>query len=66
MTPEQIKNVQGFIEGDMNLVDGYDELTPEAQAKVDFAIKNGHVPDEDWRGVCNIYLRRGMLCSLTC
>jgi hypothetical protein len=51
VTPEQLKNVQGFIEGDMDLLEGYDELPAEAQEKVDFAIKNGHVPDEDWRGV---------------
>jgi hypothetical protein len=37
----------------MDLLDGYDEIPPEAQAKIDFAMENGHVPDEDWRGVRN-------------
>lgn len=32
------------------MVDGYDELTPEFQEKVQFALANGHVPDEDWKG----------------
>ena len=29
------------------MVDGYDELPAEFQEKVDFALKNGHIPDED-------------------
>jgi hypothetical protein len=33
------------------MVDGYDELTAEGQEKVEFALANRHVPDEDWRGV---------------
>lgn len=33
------------------MVDGYDELLAEFQEKVDFALQNGHVPDEDWKGV---------------
>jgi hypothetical protein len=33
------------------MVDGYDELPEEYQEKVEFALKNGHVPDEDWKGV---------------
>ncbi|KAF2274147.1 zf-PARP-domain-containing protein [Westerdykella ornata] len=50
VTPEQIKNVQSFIDGDMDLLEGYEELPQEEKDKVDFAIKNGHVPDEDWKG----------------
>ena len=33
------------------MVDGYDELPEEYQEKIDFALKNRHVPDEDWKGV---------------
>lgn len=33
------------------MVDGYDELPKEYQEKVEFALSNGHVPDEDWKGV---------------
>lgn len=36
------------------MVDGYDELPEEYQKKVDFALKNGHVPDEDWKGVSRL------------
>ena len=32
------------------MVDGYDELPAEFQEKIDFALKHGHVPDEDWKG----------------
>lgn len=39
------------IEDDLDLLDGYDELPPEAQEKVRRALENGHVDDEDWRGV---------------
>lgn len=37
------------------MVDGYDELPAEYQEKVKFALENGHVPDDDWKGVspCN-------------
>jgi hypothetical protein len=45
--------VQDFTEGDTDLIEGYDELPKDMQEKVDFALKNGHVPDEDWKGVCN-------------
>lgn len=51
VTPEQIKNIKNFIEGDMDLLEGYDEMPQDARDKVDFAIEHGHVPDEDWKGV---------------
>jgi hypothetical protein len=43
--------VQGFIEGDKDLVEGYGDLPADAQEKLDFALEHGHVPDEDWKGV---------------
>lgn len=35
----------------MELLEGYDELSEELQDKVGSALENGHVDDEDWRGV---------------
>lgn len=43
--------MQGFIEGDKDLVEGYGDLPADAQEKLDFALEHGHVPDEDWKGV---------------
>ena len=39
------------IEDDLDLLDGYDEIPPDVQEKVKRAIEQGHVDDEDWRGV---------------
>ncbi|KAF2653286.1 zf-PARP-domain-containing protein [Lophiostoma macrostomum CBS 122681] len=50
VTPQVIANVRDFIDGDKDLLDGYDELPTESQAKIDYALENGHVPDEDWKG----------------
>ena len=33
------------------MVDGYDELPQEFKEKVDYALKEGHVHDDDWKGV---------------
>jgi hypothetical protein len=35
----------------MEYVDGYEELPAEWQVKVQRAIEQGHVDDEDWKGV---------------
>jgi hypothetical protein len=48
-----------FLEGNMDLLEGYDELSPEVQKKVKEALDNGHVDDEDWRGEVE-YNRPGM------
>lgn len=34
------------------MFDGYDELDEESQEKVARCLKQGHVDDEDWKGVC--------------
>ncbi|CAI9633124.1 unnamed protein product [Alternaria burnsii] len=47
VTPKQIENLIETCGGDTDMVDGYDELPAEFQEKVDFALKNGHIPDED-------------------
>lgn len=51
VTPKQIENLIETTEGDTDMVDGYDELPAEFQEKIRFALENGHVPDEDWKGV---------------
>lgn len=35
----------------MDLIDGYDELDEDSQQKVYRALDQGHVDDEDWKGV---------------
>jgi len=32
-------------------LDGWEDLTPEAQEKLKQALREGHVADEDWKGV---------------
>ena len=38
-------------EGNMEYVDGYEDLKPENQEKVKRCIERGHVDDSDWKGV---------------
>lgn len=43
----------------MDLVDGFDALPEDVQEKVERALEQGHVDDEDWNGVratCPCYL----------
>lgn len=59
MTPQQIANIIDQIGGldgldvnnDLDILDGYDELPQWAQDKIKDALVNGHVDDEDWKGV---------------
>jgi hypothetical protein len=51
VTPKQIANLNETIEGNLEYLDGYDEITPDLQEKVRIALEQGHVADEDWRGV---------------
>jgi hypothetical protein len=39
----------------MDLIDGYEELPEECQEKVRRSLKELHVDDEDWNGVCGDY-----------
>ncbi|KAI7277127.1 hypothetical protein KC335_g127 [Hortaea werneckii] len=57
VTPEVLHNWHEKAEGDMELIDGYDELPEDAQDKVKRALEQGHVDDEDWKGdvECNRY-----------
>jgi hypothetical protein len=51
VTPAQVANLIEESGGDTDMVDGYDDLPADLKEKVDFALENGHVPDEDWKGV---------------
>ena len=46
-----IANINETIEGDLEMLDGYDELNEDLQEKVRRALADGHVADEDWNGV---------------
>ncbi|GAB7339368.1 hypothetical protein MBLNU457_6009t1 [Dothideomycetes sp. NU457] len=49
VTPKQIENLQSECEGDLTLIDGYDELDDNWKEKVSRAVEQGHVDDEDWK-----------------
>jgi hypothetical protein len=55
-TPKQIANVKNDITGDsedpdFSRLDGFDELNTDLQAKIRKAIEEGHVEDDEWKGV---------------
>lgn len=51
VTPKQLANLNETIEGNFDYLDGYEEITPEMQGKVKVALEQGHVDDNDWKGV---------------
>lgn len=51
MTPKQIENLLETCGNDTDMVDGYDELPANFQEKIKYALENGHVHDDDWKGV---------------
>lgn len=72
VTPKQIANIQdqiGDLEGiDLDndlgdILDGFDELTPESQDEVKYALRNGHVRDEIWKGVRDLFPLSASLMS---
>jgi hypothetical protein len=48
-----VKAIGGLeaFEKDHNVLDGYDEVDEENQEKIRTALQEGHIPDEDWKGV---------------
>lgn len=55
VTPKIIANLKETLTGssgeiDYTLLDGYEELSPENQAKVRKALEQGHVADSEWKG----------------
>lgn len=65
MTPAQVANLIEESGGDTDMVDGYDELPQDMKEKVDFALENGHVADEDWKGVCTATTTATYECSIS-
>lgn len=59
VTPKQIGNIIEQLGGhdgldldkDLDILDGYEELPLEHQDKIRYALENGHVNDDDWKGV---------------
>ena len=51
VTPKQISNIEETIEGNLDFLDGYDEIDEDSQAKVRKALEDGHVADDEWKGV---------------
>ena len=51
VTPKQVENLKESIENNVDLFDGYDELPEDIQEKMRRALEQGHVDDEDWKGV---------------
>lgn len=51
MTPTSIANMNEVIDNNFDYLDGYDELSEDVQEMVRRAFEQGHVDDEDWRGV---------------
>ena len=51
VTPKQLGNLSETIDGNFDYLDGYEDLTPELQEKVKLALEQGHVDDNDWKGV---------------
>ncbi|OJJ60607.1 hypothetical protein ASPSYDRAFT_87184 [Aspergillus sydowii CBS 593.65] len=54
VTPKIVSNINELIgEGDdrdFDMLDGYEDLSPEIQKKIESALEQGHVDDEDWNG----------------
>jgi len=49
VSPKQIENLQKESEGDMEYVDGFEDMTKEMQEKILRALEQGHVDDADWK-----------------
>ncbi|WPH02847.1 parp-type zinc finger-containing protein c2a9.07c [Acrodontium crateriforme] len=66
-TPDIFQKWKQTCEGNMDLVDGYDELPEELQVKVKRAFEQGHVDDEDWKGdiECNRWTGKNTPMFLT-
>ncbi|KAL8792461.1 MAG: hypothetical protein Q9195_004917 [Heterodermia aff. obscurata] len=51
VSPRLIANMKEVIENNFDYLDGYDELSEDVQETVRRAFEQGHVDDEDWKGV---------------
>ena len=64
MTPQQIAGLKKDIEDDVELLDGYEDMGEDMQAKIRQALMDGHVADEDWKGVCTLFYSVGSAAEL--
>ncbi len=52
VTPQQIFNLKESVSDNLQVYfDGYEDLDDEDKARVAKAVEEGHVADEDWKGV---------------
>lgn len=51
VTPTQLHNWWETAEHNIEMIDGLDELPEDAQQKIQTALEQGHVDDEEWNGV---------------
>ena len=52
VTPQQISNLKDSVEDNLDTyLDGYEDLDDHDKARVAKAVEEGHVADEDWKGV---------------
>lgn len=51
VTPVVVSNIRDFIDGDFEMIDGFEEMPADWQDKIKRAVEQGHVDDEDWKGV---------------
>lgn len=64
VTPTVLHNWAEVAAGDMEMIDGYEELPSEAQEKVKRALEQQHVDDKDWNGVRTRELRSDIVAVL--
>lgn len=48
------------LDEDLDCLDGWDELPDWARSKIKDSLVNGHVADEDWKGVSFRSLNHGL------
>lgn len=64
VTPQQIVNLKESVEDDLQTYfDGYEDLDDHEKARVAKAVEEGHVADEDWKGVSPITPERDNFLS---
>ena len=51
VTPKVLANLKDFLEEDLDMFDGYEELLDEYKDKIRRALEQGHVDDKDWKHV---------------
>lgn len=55
VTPVQFEKWKGLTDGNPELIDGLEDLPMDMQEKILRALDQGHVDDEEWKGVSMPY-----------